>query len=53
MDSSKRKKIGNGTGIGLKNIQLRLENAFPGRSKFEIKEVEEYVEARIEIQKKH
>ena len=47
------KKIGNGTGIGLKNIQLRLENAFPGRSKFEIKEVEEYVEARIEIQKKH
>lgn len=43
---------GNGTGIGLKNIQLRLDNAFPGRNKFQIKQVDEYVEALIEIQKK-
>ncbi len=42
---------GTRTGIGLNNIQLRLENAFPGRNKFEIKEIGEYVEARIEIKK--
>jgi len=40
-----------GTGTGLKNIQSRLEQAFPGRHRFEIGQKGEEVTAFIEILK--
>lgn len=42
-----------GTGTGLNNIQLRLENAFPGRTKFHIGQVDDFVKATIVIDKKN
>jgi hypothetical protein len=42
-----------GTGTGLKNIRLRLDNAFAGRNQFEIKQEDDFVVARIKIFKKN
>jgi two-component system LytT family sensor kinase len=39
-----------GTGTGLANVRLRLENAFPGRHRFEVVENEEHVCVKLEIQ---
>jgi LytS/YehU family sensor histidine kinase len=39
-----------GTGIGLKNVQLRLENAFPSTHKFEIIKKEQSVCIKISIE---
>lgn len=41
----------NGTGIGLRNIEQRLQQLFPDRSRFAIAEVNGWVRAVIEIQK--
>jgi two-component system LytT family sensor kinase len=38
-----------GTGTGLDNVRLRLENAFPGRHRFEFFEKEGSVHVRLEI----
>jgi hypothetical protein len=38
-----------GTGTGLDNVRLRLENAFPGRHRFEFFEKEGCVHVRLEI----
>ena len=48
------KKSGNnnGTGTGLKNIQERLENAFPDQHSFEINTNDSKVTVRIQINKK-
>jgi len=46
------KPDGNGTGTGLNNIKLRLENAFPGRTRFDIGQVDDRVLATIVIEKK-
>jgi len=40
-----------GTGTGLKNIRSRLEQAFPGKYRFEIGPMDDGVRAIIEIQK--
>jgi len=40
-----------GTGTGLNNIRQRLENAFPGRHRFEVTQKTEQVCIRIEIHK--
>ncbi len=40
---------GSGTGTGLKNIRLRLQNAFPDRSAFQIGQLGDKVIATIEI----
>jgi len=40
------------TGTGLKNIQLRLDNAFPGRSSLKVEPIEGWVVAKIDIYKK-
>jgi LytS/YehU family sensor histidine kinase len=46
------KPDGTGTGTGLNNIRLRLENAFPGRANFSIGQVDEWVVAKISISPK-
>jgi two-component system LytT family sensor kinase len=43
------KENGSGTGTGLQNIRLRLENAFPGKSGFEIGQLEDMITATIVI----
>jgi len=42
-------EAGFGTGMGLQNIRLRLDNAFPGKSNFEIGQFEDKVVATIVI----
>jgi two-component system LytT family sensor kinase len=42
-------EAGSGTGMGLQNIRLRLDNAFPGKSNFEIGQFEDKVVATIVI----
>ena len=46
------KENGSGTGTGLTNIRLRLENAFPGKTKFRIGQDGDKVVAEIEINRK-
>lgn len=41
---------GNGTGIGLRNVEQRLQQLFPGRSHFAIAETDGWVRVKIEIQ---
>jgi LytS/YehU family sensor histidine kinase len=43
-------KHGNGTGIGLRNVEQRLQQLFPDRSRFAIAEADGWVRATIEIQ---
>ena len=43
------KENGSGTGTGLQNIRLRLENAFSGKSGFEIGQSEDVITATIVI----
>ncbi len=38
-----------GTGKGLENVKMRLENAYPGKHKLEIEKNEEYVRVILEI----
>jgi LytS/YehU family sensor histidine kinase len=40
---------GNGMGIGLRNVEQRLQQLFPDRSRFAIAEAEGWVRATIEI----
>jgi hypothetical protein len=42
----------NGLGIGLRNVQQRLAQLFPGHSRFEISEADGWVRAVIEINKR-
>ena len=42
-----------GTGTGLDNVRLRLENAFPGRHRFEVVAKEGRVHIQLEIRKPH
>jgi len=51
LNSSETQNI-EGTGTGLQNIKLRLENAFPGKHSFSIKQVDNTVVAEMEIIKK-
>lgn len=41
---------GNGTGIGLRNVEQRLQQLFPDRSRFAIDEADGWVRVTIEIQ---
>lgn len=48
-NSGKLKKDLNGNGIGLKNVRERLEKLFGENGKFELKQENDFVKARIEI----
>ncbi len=39
-----------GTGTGLENVRRRLEHAFPGRHRFDLREEEGWVRARLDVE---
>jgi LytS/YehU family sensor histidine kinase len=47
--SSQDERTTDGTGTGLDNVRLRLENAYPGRHRFDIFEKEGHVHVQLKI----